>query len=311
MSVSFPDLRQLPPGVEFTVSVQDALTFLGMIRSTMDILQLYQECFPEEFARDDEADLSIFPIAEGHYSPREVRFFRLVDTYYFPVPLDFMPYDIMGERQYMHYIPIVSMGFDLEDEDEYEQLSLGWKLLLYLLGGVNEQWFRDICDGDELAFLDEDLFRIPLIRGDVDASLLYVRSEAQGGECSRLMLAIEMLQNRTSNVWLDETMENPCMDFTWTRADIEELRDQHLQALDIREKAIAFSEWLEDDPVAHFALLARLWNSCARDTPKRSRVMTITPEQFVNGFHVDQLMGRTIALPAARTTDFLREEEGE
>lgn len=278
MSVSFPDLRHLPPGVEFTVSVQDALAFIGTLRSTLDILQLYQECFPEEFAKDDEADLSLFPITEGHYSPREVRFFQLVNKRYFPVPLDFMPYDIMGERQYMHYIPIVNMGFDLEDEDEYMELPLGWKLLLYLVGVVNESLFWDICDVPELERMDEDLFRIPLIRRDVDASLLQVRSEAQGGECSRLMLALEVLQNQTGNVWLDETMENPCMDYCWTRADMEELRDQHLEALAIREKAIAFSEWLESDPLTHFPLIARLWNSCARDTPneKRSRVMTIT-----------------------------------
>ena len=49
--------------------------------------------------------------------------------------------------------------------------------------------------------------------------------------------------------------------------DIDLLHRQYLRAQDIQEKAEAFYEWLEEEPLPRFSMVVRLWMSCVRDTP--------------------------------------------
>ena len=82
--------------------------------------------------------MPIFPGPTANYSQREVNFFCLVDEHYFPLPITFLPEDLEGSRRLTANIPIASMGFDLDADEQYEELPFGWKLLLYLLGEGNK-----------------------------------------------------------------------------------------------------------------------------------------------------------------------------
>lgn len=254
----------MPLGTEIPFNVEEARDFLELLLSITEMLQLYRECFPEAWSRDEEQNVPIIPARGADYSQREVHFFCLVDEHYFPLPIAFLPEDLEGTRQMFANIPVSSMGFDLYDDEHYEELPFGWKLLLYLLGEVNEEWLRN--SGEQG---NGDLFAISVQRADVSMALLMLRSEAQGGPLASFPLAIQMLRNDTESVWLNVTMDDPCMDALWTKEDMEEIRRQYHLARSIRASALSFCEWLEDNPVRHFSILARLWNACVRDTPKR------------------------------------------
>ncbi|GCE32004.1 hypothetical protein KDA_74880 [Dictyobacter alpinus] len=290
-----PDGGHVLLGEAIPFSVGQGRDILEQFLSIIEMLQLYEECFPDQFQRDQEQGVSIFPESGHDYSECEVNFFRLVDEHYFPLPVDFLPDDLYGERRLMERIPIGEMGFDLYDEDQWQELPFGWKLLLYLLGTVDEEWFR--AHG---VYEDDDLFEIPVSRGGASEALLVKRCSAQGGALASLALAVQMLMNETDSVWLNVTMDDPCLDAMWTKEDMEEIRRQYHLGLEIRSRASCFCEWLEEDPVSHFALAARLWNSCARDTPRRGtgpRVMQVPAGTFGDGINFGELFGRHIALP--------------
>ncbi|GHP00673.1 hypothetical protein KSF_107200 [Reticulibacter mediterranei] len=283
----------LPPDAEIPLSMQDATDFLTLLLSITEMLQLYQECFPEEFAHDEAQQVSIFP-EQGHdYSPREVHFFHLVNQHYFPMPLHFLPDDIYGERQLTAFLPIEPMGFDLYEEEQYQELDFGWKLLLYLLGAVDEEWLNTYRE-----YASEELFEVPVSRDAVSEALLLQRCAAQGEPLASFALTVQMLRNNTDSVWLNVTMEDVCRDFSWTKEEMEEVRQQYHLACELIERANAFCQWLEENPVAHFALVARLWNVCARDTQHQRtppKMRQIAASEVTAGVRYGEWFG--IALP--------------
>lgn len=293
------EIQALPQGMEIPLSIEEAQAFLELLLSITEMLQLYQERFPDAWSHDEEQNVPIFPERGADYSQREVNFFRMVDKHYFPLPISFLPQDLYGERRLTSHIPIESMGFDLYDDENSEELPLGWQCLLYLLGEVNEEWLSE-------QQVSHDLFEIHVQRANVSEALLILRSEAQGGVLAYLPLAIQMLQNNTESVWLNVTMDDPCIDALWTKEDMEEISRQYHLALSIRAKAMSFCSWLEENPVRNFSTVARLWNACARDTPKREtgpRMMQISSEAFIPGIHFGELFERHIPLPAYRGGD--------
>jgi hypothetical protein len=105
----------------------------------------------------------------------------------------------------------------------------------------------------------------------VDPTLLANRCQAQGGPLAFFYLAVQMLCNDTDSIYLNVTADMPYMDACWTKADMEELSEHYLLALDIRKKANDFCDWLEEEPLHRFSLIARLWNGCVPDTTLRER----------------------------------------
>ncbi len=291
--MSLPEIQALPLDIEVLLNTEEAQAFLELLLLITEMLELYQECFPEEWSRDEEQNVPIFSERGDDYSQREVHFFCLIDKHYFPLPIAFLPQDLYGERRLTSHIPIESMGIDLYDDNDYEELPLGWQLLLYLLGQVNEEWLPK-------EQMSHDLFEIHVQRANVSLALLILRSEAQGGALAYLPLAIQMLQNSTESVWLNVTIDDPYVEALWTKEDMEEIRRHYHLAISIRDKAMSFCEWLEEDPVRHFSIIARLWNTCARDTSKLQTVPTPS-EAFIPGLRFgDLLLGRYIPLPAYR-----------
>lgn len=280
-------------------NIQIARSYLEHLLSLTNLLSTYRACFPEAFQRDSEQGVSLFPAHNADYSAFEVNFFHLVNEHYFPLPMDWWPDDPFGERRMAEYIPIESLGLDLYEEDLYENLYLGWQLLLYLLGEVDAEWLRE-CTTEEVS---EALFEIPIDGGKVNERVLKLRCEAQGGPIAFLALALQMLRNDTASVWLNVTGEEPCLEYSWTKEEMEQLKEEYLLAKEIDEKATAFTAWLESDPCSHFAAVVRLWNSCVRDTPQRatvSRIYSLTRQDWVDGLHYQEEVDPVIALPAPR-----------
>ncbi|MBA2681147.1 MAG: hypothetical protein H0U76_22455 [Ktedonobacteraceae bacterium] len=296
-SMSRADLLSLLADNRFFLSIEGAQDFLGALESSLDLMQLYQEFFPTDYQQAQAQGLMLFPPDGQSYSECEVQFFECVDRCLFPLPLDYWldgTNDPFGERRLAHAIPVDSIGFDLE-HDLYEDLPLGWQLLLYLMDVLDEDFLR------EHGILEEDaLFDIPIERNDVSRILLTRRCEAQGGPLASFHLALQMLSNDTDSYYLNVTADNPYMDACWTKADLEELSTHYLLALDIRAKANCFCDWLEEKPIPRFSAVVRLWNSCVRDTTpreERPRTVTVSSSAFVEGLDMGTLFGCYITLP--------------
>lgn len=292
-------LQHLPLQDVLIFKEQEARSYLERLLSLMDLLTAYRECFPEAFQRDREQGASPFPPQHADYSTFEVNFFRLVNEHYFPLPEDWWPDDPFGERRMAGYIPIEPLGFDLYEEDLYENLYLGWQLVLYLLGEVETEWLRDYATEK----VSEALLEIPIDGGTVNERVLELRCAAQGGPIAFLALAVQMLRNDTASVWLNVTSEDPNLEYSWTKEEMEHLREEYLLAKEIDRKATAFATWLEHDPYSHFAAVVRLWNSCVRDTPQRAtrpRIFSLTRQDWVDGLHYQEEVDTVIALPAHR-----------
>lgn len=244
------------------LSVSDARHYLETLDSTLTLMQLYQELFPEDFHNALSQGLSPVPSDTHFYSACEQRFFEHVDRLLFPVPLDYwLAYDPFGERTLAYTIPVLPCGYDFDTNDMYEDLPPGLQLLLYLMGVLDEKFLRE-----NAAIDDEALYAIPIERQNVSRTILTLRCMAQGGPLSFLHQALKMLRNDTDSIFLNVTNNEPYLDATWTKEEVEQLHTQFLLAQDIREQAHRFCEWLEERPLARFIAVVRLWNSCVRDT---------------------------------------------
>jgi len=254
------------PALELSCSLEGARQYLNSLLSVMHFLRLYEQCFPRELQDDLASGATLLPTAPGYYSECETNFFHLVNTHYFPLPIESLPEDMFGERVLAEYIPIepIYLSFD-SDEQGYEEWSLGWKLLDYLLNPRSEERLRLFYD-------ENDLFSIPIKRtGRVDSVLLERRCEVQGGMLAHFALAKQVLMNDTPSVWLNVTLDEPCMDAYWTKEDMVEIREEYQLGLILRARADAFCAWLEADPSRHFSLVARLWNACFFDPREKER----------------------------------------
>lgn len=243
------------------VDLKDAEGWLEFLDSTTDLLSLFAHYFPAEFAQARAENLSLFPAPGARYSPLELRFFQLVDRHLFPLPLWLCEDGYFGERGLAYIIPIEGIGFEPDRDDD---LALGWQLVLYLVGQIEQDDLRQRWPDLPPAF-----FAIPVAGTSVDVALFALRCQAQGGPLAWLPLALDMLSNDTESVWLNVTYEQPCTDIGWTRAEVDELHRHYLLALEIKRKAETLCAWLEADPCAHFLLAACLWNTCARDWQER------------------------------------------
>ena len=165
----------------------------------IDVLQLYERYFPDDFSVASRQGTSLIPDEDHTYSECEMDFFALVDTHLFPLALDWVLDDIYDARTFAYHIPIAPFGLDFEGG--YGDTPLGWLLLLYLLGFLDAHVLRTYgaCD-------DDRLFEIPLqLEGQVSQSLLALRSAAQAGPIANFPSALKMLYYDTGTIWLDMT----------------------------------------------------------------------------------------------------------
>jgi len=283
------DLRQLAEQEHLPLSLNGAREFLDALLATIDLLDVFRACFPEEFEQALAHHLPIFPSGDQAYSRCECQFFRLVDRWLFPLPLDYLLDDPFGERFLAYHIPIDPLGFDFSGGDNPQEYSPGWQVLMYLDEIIDEDLLKTALEEDAEALVEGD--HLPWKA--LDASLLTLRAKAQGEPLAWLPLAIDMLNNDTESIWLNVTIEMRCDDAEWSRADVEELHRQYVLSQEIKSQADQFVAWLEVDLPRRSKLVLRLWNACSvgSATGQRSRraeekehgplVRTMTAEAFV------------------------------
>lgn len=251
------------------LDVSEARSFLEMVRSSLELMRLYQDVFPADFHDAISHNLSLVPPNPHSYSMCEQRFFERVDRLLFPIPLDYwLAYDPFGERSLAYTLPVVPCGYDFDTNDMYEDLPLGLQLLLYLMNEVDDEFLRD-----NAAWEEEALFALPIERHNVSKTLITLRCLAQGGPLAFLHQALKMLRNDTDSIFLNVTNNEPYLDACWTQEEVAGLHTQFQRAHDIREEAHRFCEWLEERPLARFKAVVRLWNSCVRDTASDAKLV--------------------------------------
>lgn len=245
-------------------TIDGSRSWLYSLNSTIDLLRLFERTFPEAFQAIQEQGLSPFPGKECSYSECELAFFDLVRSRLFPLPrVDWMD-DFFGETRLLaEMIFVMPQGIcvSVEDFSTYS-LPLGWQLVCYLLGLVDEEEFKD----EHPDYEDLGIFSVHVERGQCSGDLLVSRFMAQGEIVAGIYPAIQMLYQDTDSVWLNATYEEPYDGASWNDEDIARLHEQYLLALDIRAKAERFCHWLEDLPRERFTLIARVWNKCVLDT---------------------------------------------
>jgi hypothetical protein len=245
-------------------TIDGSRSWLYSLNSTIDLLQLFERTFPEAFQATLEQGLSPFPTEECPYSECELAFFDLVRSRLFPLPRVDWVDEFFGETRLLaEMIFVMPQGICVSEEDfSTYTLPLGWQLVCYLIGLVDEEEFK-VENPD---YEDMGIFSVHVERGQCAGDLLISRFVAQGEIIAGIYPAIQMLYNDTDSIWLNATYEEPYDGASWNDEDIARLHEQYLLALDIRAKAERFCHWLEDRPRERFNLIARIWNTCVRDT---------------------------------------------
>lgn len=264
MSILLADLYFDLRRYQLPLSRQQAWEYLGLVRSVCDLLALFAELFPDQFARARAQGLALFPPPGEPYSVYERRFFQLVAERLFPLDLDYL-YDDPSEDRRFYQVPVEPFGIDLSYDGEVEYYRLGWKLMFLLLGMVDAAALRGAVQGEETADEVERALDLYIRRGMAAGDLLQLRCEAQSGPLAFCWMAVAMADHSTGSVWLDATAEMPCDNARWEREDLLALAEQYQDALRLHTQAGAFLAWLEEDPYPHFKEVTRLWNTCVRD----------------------------------------------
>lgn len=252
---------------------EEAKTFLAMLGSTLELLCLYEVFFPEAFQQSLAQQETYLPSDERSYSECEASFFRLVDRDFFPLPVDDWldgTKDLFGERRLAQGIPIEPQGYDPEFDLDWD-VCPGWLLVLYLIGEADEEAVRDRqrFQGDLCGLVD--LFDLEIEGDEVERSLLARRCEAQGGPLASFHLAVQMLRNETDSVYLNVTVEDFYPQVEWLEEEVEDLRRQYRLSSEISQRAEAFCEWLEGEPMKRFPMVVKLWNACVRDSRRPAK----------------------------------------
>lgn len=237
---------------QLPTSLDEALDYLGLFGSIFTFLSLYEAYFPEEYARSTAA---ILPEEGEPYSEREREFLRLVDARLFPLPLDYL-LSVCAAEEREQSIPVMPYGVDWWNES-FEDLPLGWQLLLWLCGEVTTETLRQT-----LPAIDEELFSFSIREGKIQHETLQRRCSELGGPLAHLPLALLMLYHDTDCAFLDVTDDAPCEMLDWCKEHMDLLAEHHRRGMEIDASVASLMQWIEADPARHFREVIEIWNTC-------------------------------------------------
>lgn len=265
--ISPPSAREVLSRYRLPLSYTEAHDYLYKRLLSIQLLTLYRTYFPEQYARSQKRP---FPASSEAYSPLEAEFLELVDTHLFPIHLDFLLF-ASGPDERSAVIPARSLGQDWWNV-EYDDLSEGWKFILYLVGQMQ---------GDELTALLPQLIpgRDSPLRGMSWEPVKWEEFEARWCEQAKRLhpsvaaipRLVEMAFHDTGNAFLDTHDEAPLEDFFWTKEDMDILITHYREAEAIIGQVEALLEWLGEAP-DHLTSVLRLldedrqrWTTANRD----------------------------------------------
>ncbi|GCE32109.1 hypothetical protein KDA_75930 [Dictyobacter alpinus] len=211
---------------------------------SIQLLSLYKHYFPEEYNRSEKRSL---PTAEEAYSPMETEFVELVDERLFPLYTEFMLYG-SGADERSTVIPVRSLGEDWYNT-EYENLSPGWQLALFLIGEVT---FHEITEHQPDITIGENSPLREIVWANVQWDAFKERwkhvAEALHPAVAHIPLVISLAYHDTGNAFLDSTDEAPIEDCSWNREDMDLLIKEYQEAAAMITHINELLEWVGSDP---------------------------------------------------------------
>ena len=245
----------------------EAHDYLYRRLQSIQLLSLYRHYFPEEYARSKKRPL---PTVEEAYSPMETEFVELVDERLFPLYTEFMLYG-SGPDERSLVIPVRSLGEDWYNI-EYEDLSPGWRLALFLIG---EMTCDDLAEHQPEFLLGEDSPLRGIAWANVQWDAFEERwkqvTEALHPSVAHIPLVISLAYHDTGNAFLDSTDETSIEDCYWNREDMDLLIKEYREAAAMTDHINELLEWLGSDPEHLQAVLTLLkedkktWTTAKKD----------------------------------------------
>jgi hypothetical protein len=157
------------------------------------------------------------------------------------------------EQERNNYIEIPSYGLEWWNLD-YHELHGGWQLLLMLTDSIVAQ---------ENIYVGEHPIRISQIKGhQPNWDKLRERCLTQETPLSYLIIAFEMLDHNTQNIFIDPTDEMPVEPTEWSIENMDYLIQEHQEAIKIRDKAHLLLDWIVAEPLNNIEKVIELWNEC-------------------------------------------------
>jgi hypothetical protein len=228
------------------------LTFL---QESIGLLKLYRRYFPGEFAASD-----LRPISEDGNLYTALRdFLELVSRHLFELP-DYILDEMTEDDLPLDSIPIEPMYREWWDE-EFEDLSLLWQVLLILLG----ETAPDVIGHEAIEAAVNTQRRC---HGQmIDCDKLARLCRRQGGPLRGLCIALLTVDHSTGNPWLDATYESPYVGVEWTVRNVNYLKRKWLEAREAQARIMDLHHWLDKD-AAHIHELLALWSQALIPRPQ-------------------------------------------
>lgn len=228
--------------------IERSLDYLSAIRSRMVIFDLYQQCFPNDWAATTASSVSL----GTSYSDREIEFFQRLEDHWFPI---YVP------EERLDYIEIQRFSCDL-DEIEFDELSAVESLITGLYG--NSDWhsvMQKLGSPTEIeppiASQRVEWKRLEKVFSKAEAPLRYFPN------------CIRCVGRFTGNVFFDSSWEEPLDGFDWTIESLTLLREEWQKAKRLLEQEQELDDWLTEDP-SRIGQIVALWNRATKMLAPRS-----------------------------------------
>ena len=258
--------------------IGDAVKYLEQRALRYQLLFLYSYYFPQQYS---QSKASVYPNLEENeecskYTDRELEFLQLINDNLFP--LGYLDY-LLEEQMYFiepSRILVTPLGMgQLEDyEMSYCDLAIGDKALLpmSILGRENlEHWQNHLGEDCYNEWFDAEFPSMPPMNeiahpNNINYKKLRRLCFKAGSPVCYLPLTLNLLDQNTNNIWLDEDggwtqgMEGTTLD--WSIENIDYLHREYLKARRILDPVGYLIDWLENDLTTNFLYIVRIWNQC-------------------------------------------------
>ena len=258
--------------------IGDAVKYLEQRALRYQLLFLYSYYFPQQYS---QSKASVYPNLEENeecskYTDRELEFLQLINDNLFP--LGYLDY-LLEEQMYFiepSRILVTPLGMgQLEDyEMSYCDLAIGDKALLpmSILGRENlEHWQNHLGEDCYNEWFDAEFPSMPPMNeiahpNNINYKKLRRLCFKAGSPVCYLPLTLNLLDQNTNNIWLDEdggwTQGMEGTTINWSIENIDYLHREYLKARRILDAVGSLIDWLENDLTTNFLYIVRIWNQC-------------------------------------------------
>ncbi len=237
-------------------SHDDAMERLTRWRDSLTLLDLYQANFPEAFAAST-ADLLAEP--DDPFGPRELEFFDLVERHLFYFNQDWYVETCYDAWSLSFPIPKLGVQICLCN-DTFDKHSLGWQLLI-LLVGLTSAMAADLPLPPDVCSTLAPLLDAPLPDGEFDWERFGEIAQTHPLLGQRLVTAMRVLDQSTGNVYIDQGCCQEEEEAYWDQQWIDQLTLAYAEVEVLMAEANEFVDWLAADPVTRMQEVVIVWRA--------------------------------------------------